>query len=227
MDDSELMSGFTFPSSRLTLKSNSHSSKKNSPHYLIQPKNIVLNMSPIPNINDDIPVKKRVIFISVTQLNLCIDIIPDNILLASIFCFKADRCWFFPSSPRECRISKLSIAGHMNYNPKFLYYVQEKDAQGLILWLSDDKTWKDISDELEKIPDIYYSNINSNRNGDRNDGRNTCNAPFYKPLKLDISWWLHNYVKEIECRTAFSADGKCKHSTNIHLFMFFLLQLMR
>ncbi len=44
---------------------------------------------------DPIPLQhKRVIFVSIAQLNACIDSVPSYILSESIFCFKADRSWF-------------------------------------------------------------------------------------------------------------------------------------
>eukprot|EP01084_Bolivina_argentea_P250600 419951_1 len=48
---------------------------------------------------------KRVIFISIAQLNACIDTIPSYILSESIFCFKANHSWFFPSNNFERQMS--------------------------------------------------------------------------------------------------------------------------
>lgn len=189
--------------------------------------------------------KKRVIFISIEDINLCIDSIPECIIEESIFFFTIDRHWFFPSTEREHiesydAIAKLNIC----YSSTFINYLIKKDKQGLVLWLSENKTWKDISDELEKIQDIYYcnpvisvhpplssttmdtyqpsiiSNISNSgaiANADGNEeeckiaGEKNEFLPdiviYYKPLKLDISWWSNVYLKDVEYQSAFNANG--------------------
>ena len=99
---------------------------------------------------------KRGIFISIAQLNACIEEIPSYILDESLFCFKAERSWFFPSNHVERKASRQSIRHTLNYNNKFLNVLKEKDERNLILWLSDTKSWTHISEELTQITDIYY-----------------------------------------------------------------------
>ena len=178
---------------------------------------------------------KRCIFISIAQLNACIDIIPHYILSESIFCFKAERSWFFPSNHIERKQSRQSIRHKLNFNSKFLNVLHEKDSKNLILWLSDNKSWTNISNELSEINDIYYtgkssSNLSaaptdSNEEDDDNKQNNNkkhknhtaailrlpsepepepeeitqpINTIKYSPLKLDVSWWLHNFKNRVD-----------------------------
>lgn len=147
--------------------------------------------------------RKRVIFISFVQLNYCIDTVPESILEDAIFCFRADRSWFFPSSLIESKQAQQSIVGRLDINSKIVDYIYEKDKQGLMLWLSRDKTWLNISNELQKIPDIYMQKL-SNLSIDGKQQQMIC----YKPLILDVSWWLDTYTKKEEFQSCFFADGK-------------------
>ena len=126
---------------------------------------------------------KRCIFISIAQLNACIEDIPPYILSESIFCFKAHRSWFFPKTIIEKRDSIQSIRGRLTYNARFWEILRDKASKNLILWLQAGKSWMDISNELEQIEDAYY----------RKDGGDGTNTRRYKSLKLDSNWWLNEF----------------------------------
>ena len=165
---------------------------------------------------------KRVIFISIAQLNACIDDIPSYILSESIFCFKAERCWFFPSNHSERKQSRQSIRHKLNFNQKFLQTLHEKDANKLILWLQDNKSWTHISHELSQIEDIFYTKTNKTKDESPSalsiPHSSTTGQPQpndipqpieqqqqqqqhikqYDPLQLDTSWWLNNFANGID-----------------------------
>jgi len=143
--------------------------------------------------NDILPLpRKRVIFISIAQLNACIHTIPSYILSESIFCFKAQRSWFFPATRSEQQAAKFSMRYTINFNDKFLQALSEKHDKGLVLWLEDGKTWNEISTELTQVEDIYCSH------GQPIDSASTS----YQALKLDESWWLNQFKQSTE-----SIDG--------------------
>lgn len=149
--------------------------------------------------------RKRIIFISIVQLNLCIDNVPAKILQESLFCFKADRTWFFPSNMKERQQAQFSIAGKIDCNSKILKCIYQKDKLGQIMWLSEEKTWKDISDQLQKIPDIYQMLPTTTKKHPQ---------IFYSPLILDVSWWQKIYAIKNSC---FFADGTFICITQINI----------
>eukprot|EP01084_Bolivina_argentea_P298132 513708_1 len=134
-------------------------------------------------LNDAIPKpRKRIVFISIVQLNSCIDNVPLYILEESLFMFKAQRAWFFPSNSDEERQSKQSIRHRVNWNEQFLSHLQKKDVQGHVLWFEDGQSWQDISLKLTTINDIYF--IETDR--------------YYKPLLLNEEWWTNNFENKID-----------------------------
>eukprot|EP01083_Nonionella_stella_P030953 84828_1 len=128
--------------------------------------------------------RKRVVFVSLTALNACIDDIPSYILDESLFCFKAERAWFFPSNPKEEKESIKSIRHRVHWNERCLTYLQQKDENKLILWMEDAKTWKNISKEITQMIDIYFETLDEPK----------C----YDPLQINPSWWMRNFVEKVD-----------------------------
>lgn len=106
---------------------------------------------------DAIPLPhRRVVFLSIAQLNASIESIPSYILKNALLCFRAERSWFFPSNPVEQSKSFDSIRHQMSFCDKFLRTLAQKEADGLALWLQHDTTWHHISAELARIEDLFY-----------------------------------------------------------------------
>eukprot|EP01084_Bolivina_argentea_P079983 144932_1 len=156
---------------------------------------------------------KRVIFISIAQLNACIDDIPDYILSESIFCFRAQRSWFWPRNVIQYREAQHSLRHKMSLNDKFLNVLKRKDKSNLVLWLEEDKTWHNISDELIQIEDVYYAEVAVDHAA--GDGDDTVLAAHdanrerrrYDALKLDTSWWLNDFDNADGCDRSMYCDS--------------------
>jgi len=103
------------------------------------------------------PPRKRVIFVSIAGLSACIETVPPHILSNALFCFKAERSWFFPSNAVEEEQSLDSIRHRINLSDKFLKDLKDKDADKKVLWMQHDSTWADISEQLVQIEDNFYS----------------------------------------------------------------------
>jgi len=110
-----------------------------------------LSRDPIP------PPRKRVIFVSIAGLSACIETVPPHILSNALFCFKAERSWFFPSNAVEEEQSLDSIRHRINLSDKFLKALADKDADKKVLWMQHETTWSDISKQLVQIEDNFYS----------------------------------------------------------------------
>jgi len=103
------------------------------------------------------PPRKRVIFVSIAGLSACIETVPPHILSNALFCFKAERSWFFPSNAVEEEQSLDSIRHRINLSDKFLKDLKDKDADKKVLWMQHDSTWADISEQLVQIEDNFCS----------------------------------------------------------------------
>ena len=154
--------------------------------------------------------RKRVIFLSFVQLNLCIQKIPKYILDESIFFFKVNKASEIisfiksqsdvddehveeylenmeDSSDSRSRTPgpEIPTTNSLSYikdlQPIFIEYLKQKLDDNLLLLLDDDSSWNDINQQLMKIDDIWY---NKDPYNTRNENRK-C----YSSLILDCEYW--------------------------------------
>ncbi len=92
-----------------------------------------------------------------------------------------------------------------------MHVLQEKDNKNLIIWVQDNKSWNDISNELCQINDIYYNNdkdqliidptdskYTEQRQPKQQNSNNTTNIlRTYQSLKLNVSWWSDEFKNRI------------------------------
>lgn len=161
---------------------------------------------------------KRVVFLSIVQLNASIESIPQYILTKSLFCFKADRSWFFPSNAAERERATDTIRHRLNLCDQFLRTLADKDSHKMVLWMQlpdREKTWRDISSELSQIEDTFWRHPadhhspSASRRSARESGRELTVAHLarqisasdtnltatnlirrYQPLQLDPEWYF-------------------------------------
>eukprot|EP01084_Bolivina_argentea_P158480 276062_1 len=130
--------------------------------------------------------RKRVVFTSIVQLNLCIDEIPAFILNESIFFFKVNKAELLDVIHSDLHAEEGSLLRMNNtrnsssfindLQPLFREYLKKKYEDHLLLIMDGDDDWNAISKQLISIEDIWYDHEQSK----------------YKKLLLNETFWMHN-----------------------------------
>jgi hypothetical protein len=114
---------------------------------------------------------RRLVFLSVTNIDSEFKKFDPEVLDASIFLFDADRNWVF--RPRDALPENHFDAKYIKCGEEFMDVIKKKEKDGLVFWFRPGCDWQKCSQFFESI-DIDPAD----------------NTKKMQPLKLTPSWWL-------------------------------------